>query len=49
MPKYNKNLEEYLEDNINIDPGFTFMAVSQLIDAFQIVHCSGRTYNDLKP
>jgi serine/threonine protein kinase len=47
MPKYSQNLEQYFCDNN--DPRFMFMAALQIIEAFEIVHKSGRTYNDLKP
>lgn len=49
MPKYSINLEEYLSGQSSIDKIEILKVCKQLIDAMEIVHASGRTYNDLKP
>ena len=49
MPKYSCDLEDYLKNVGNNDPGFIMKMGLQLVDAFEIVHQCGRTYNDVKP
>jgi serine/threonine protein kinase len=49
MPKYTENLDQYLQRQSKIDSQTVLKIIVQLIEAFDIVHASGRTFNDLKP
>ena len=49
MPKYTENLDQYIQRQSNIDNETVLKFTVQLIEAFEIVHSSGRTFNDLKP
>ena len=49
MPKYTENLDQYLQRQSKIDSQTILKIIVQLIEAFDIVHASGRTFNDLKP
>ena len=49
MPKYAEDLDQYIERQTRIDFETVLKITVQLIEAFYIVHSSGRTFNDLKP
>jgi len=49
MPKYKCNLQDYIDQSNKIDIDFIFKTGSRLLDAFELVHECGFTYNDLKP
>ena len=49
MPKYSICLADHLERQNSVDILDLLHISSQLIDAYEIVHTAGRTFNDLKP
>ena len=49
LPKYRHNLKEYLELKGRNDPTLICKFMGQTLDALEILHETGRTYNDLKP
>jgi hypothetical protein len=49
MPKYECNLDEYIDKQKKIDVDFILKTASMVIDALDLVHLTGFTFNDLKP
>lgn len=51
MPRYKESLHEHLKNlDDGVDKVMTVLEVAfQLIEIFEIVHQSNRTFNDLKP
>lgn len=50
MSKYSENLDQYIErQKSKIDFETVLKITHQLVDAFEIVHATRRTFNDLKP
>lgn len=49
MPKYSLNLEQYYYQNKQIQPYFIYQIASELLFSFEVIHSTGRTFNDLKP
>ena len=49
MPKYECNLQEYIDKRKKIDVDFILKTASMVIDALDLVHSAGFTLNDLKP
>ena len=49
MPKYTENLDQFITRQKSLDSETVMKITKQLLEAFEIVHSSGRTFNDIKP
>jgi serine/threonine protein kinase len=51
LPKYSCNLQEYLDKNncLNKNVDFILKTASRMLEALELLHSTGLTYNDLKP
>ena len=50
MEKFDLNVEQFFSKcSPDVNMGFVFKMAHDVVDAFEVLHATARTYNDLKP